>query len=860
MTTTASPAIAHPAIDGHPDLAPTPVTGLDAAEVARRRAAGLGNTPPPPTTRTYTQIIRENVFTFVNNILFALGIALVAVGRTMDALVSLAVISTNVLVGIIQEIRAKRTLDRIALLTRPTAAVIRGGESIQIAPEELVLGDLIALEAGDQVVLDGRLVTGAAGLDESQLTGESDIVRKRPGDEVFSGSFATTGSGRYVAEKVQNASFANQITAGARSFRRVITPLQGEINLVIRVVLGMVLYLEVLLVLRGFVQSAVLGDVVADATLLAGLVPNGLFVSIAVAYALGAIRIIRFGALVQQSNAIESLSHVDVLCLDKTGTLTANKLSVESVAGLGGAGEDEVIAAVASLAASASARNQTSGAIADRWPAAPRLLAAEGPFSSARKWSACAFAAGTPGESASSGASGEAAGSEPGGVGVPGIVAFGAATFLRPYLAQRPDGETESWEEIREQTARWTDRGLRVLLVATYQDAAALPDVGDDDAAATLPQGMRALGLVALTDELRDDAAATLRSFLDRGVAVKIISGDDPETVVALARQAGLGPEIPSLSGPELEAMDDARLVTAADDTVVFGRITPAQKERLVDALRAGGHYVAMIGDGVNDVLSLKKANLGIAMGSGSQATRGVADLVLMGDSFGAVAQAVGEGQRILNGMQDILKLFMTRIATVGLVIVSSLVVIAFPIELRNASALTVFTVGIPSAMLAVWAQPGRQVRDSLGRTLARFVVPAAVVSSLVGLAVFYGVFALSAPDPANLDAAGQSARTALTSFLVFAGLFLILFVEPPTPWFAVAEPITADRRPALLAIGLAVAYVVMLVVPPARGFFQLVVPGPEEALIVAVAVAAWVLLVHTFWERRLVDRFLGLA
>ena len=210
--------------------------------------------------------------------------------------------------------------------------------------------------------------------------------------------------------------------------------------------------------------------------------------------------------------------------------------------------------------------------------------------------------------------------------------------------------------------------------------------------------------------------------------------------------------------------------------------------------------------------------------------------------------------------MQDILKLFLTRIATVGLVVVSSLVVVAFPIELRNASALTVFTVGIPSALLAVWAQPGRRVRDSLGRTLARFVVPAAVVSSLVGLVVFYGVFALYAPDPAHLGAAGRGARTALTSFLVFAGLFLILFVEPPVPWFAVVEPMTDDRRPALLAIGLAVAYVLTLAVPPAREFFQLVVPGPREGLIVAVAVAAWVLLVRTFWERRLVDRFLGLA
>ena len=850
----ASQAIAQVEIPGHPDLAPTPPTGLDDAEVARRRAAGLGNTPPPPTTRTYAQIIRENVFTFINNILFALGLALVLVGRPMDALVSLMVISTNVVVGIVQEIRAKRTLDRIALLTRPTAAVVRNGEVAHTSPDELALGDLIALEAGDQVVLDGRLVIGAAGLDESQLTGESDVVRKRPGDEVFSGSYATTGSGRYVAEKVQNASFANLITAGARSFRRVITPLQGEVNLVIRVVLGIVLYLEVLLVLRGFAQDSVIGDVVADATLLAGLIPNGLFVSIAVAYALGAVRIIRFGALVQQANAIESLSHVDVLCLDKTGTLTANKLEVEAVVALDGATEDEVIAAAAALAASASARNQTSGAIANRWPAAPRPLAVEVPFSSARKWSACSFA-GEAVDVAGAADSGDATDAP-----LPGIVALGAPTFLHPYLATGPDGEVVGWEALRTRAAAWTDKGLRVLLVATHPDAAALRPFGDDDAYATLPPGMRAIGLVALADELRAEAASTLRAFIDAGVAVKIISGDDPETVVALARQAGLGPEIRSLAGPDLETMDDAALATVASETIVFGRITPAQKERLVDALRGGGHYVAMIGDGVNDVLSLKKANLGIAMGSGSQATRGVADLVLMEDSFAAVAQAVGEGQRILNGMQDILKLFLTRIATVGLVVVSSLVVGTFPIELRNASALTVFTVGIPSALLAVWAQPGRRVRDSLGRTLARFVVPAAVVSSLVGLAVFYGVFALSALDRSALDPIGQNARTALTSFLVFAGLLLILFVEPPVRWFAVVEPLTGDRRPALLAIGLAVGYVATLVVPPARGFFQLIVPAPRDALIVAVAVAAWLLLVRTFWARRLVDRFLGLA
>jgi len=300
-----------------------------------------------------------------------------------------------------------------------------------------------------------------------------------------------------------------------------------------------------------------------------------------------------------------------------------------------------------------------------------------------------------------------------------------------------------------------------------------------------------------------------------------------------------------------------------AAETTVFGRITPSQKERLVDALRARGHYVAMIGDGVNDVLSLKKANLAIAMGSGTQATRGVADLVLMQDSFAAVAQAVGEGQRILNGMQDILKLFLTRIATVGLVIVSSLVVVTFPIELRNASALTVFTVGVPSALLAFWAQPGRRLRAPLTRTLAVFVAPAAIVSSLAGLFVLYGSLYLAGSSDlraGDFNVALDNARTALTAFLVYAGLLLILFVEPPIPWFAAAEPVTQDRRPAWLAVALGIGFLLTMQFGFARTFFSFGVPHPRDAVLVVVAVFAWTVLVREFWRRRLVERFLGIA
>jgi cation-transporting P-type ATPase E len=830
------------ALIAHPELPATPHDGLTDVEVSRRRAAGLGNTVGPATSRTYSRIVVENLFTFINNILILLAVGLVVVGRPTDAAVSIAVIATNVVVGIVQEIRAKRTLDRIALLTRPTASVVRGGATAAVAMEALVVGDLVELKAGDQVVLDGRLASGSVGMDESLLTGESDVVRKKPGDEVFSGSFATTGQARYVAEKVQGASLANQITAGARTFRRVLTPLQEEINFVIRVVLGIVVYLEILLLIRAVLRGSSIGGIVADATLVAGLVPNGLFVSIAVAYAVAAVRILRFGALVQQANAIESLSHVDVLCLDKTGTLTANRLAIEAVAGLTGATEDEVIAAAAALASSATAPNRTSEAIATRWPQPRRPLSAEAPFSSARKWSAVAFAA-----------TGEAGRAAPAG-----IVALGAAPFLRDFLDRDAGAGPVAWSDIEATAAGWTARGLRVLLVCTHPDATAL-HVPEDDTDATLPTGMRALGLVAMRDELRADAAETLARFVDAGVTVKIISGDDPETVVSLARQAGLSCDLPWISGTSLDELDEDALGRIANETTIFGRITPTQKEHLVEVLRRRGHYVAMIGDGVNDVLSLKKANLAIAMGSGSQASRGVADLVLMQDGFGAVAQAVEEGQRIVNGMQDILKLFLTRVATVGLVVVSSLVVGAFPIDLRNASALTIFTVGVPSALLAVWAAPGRRHDDSLGRTLATFVAPAAMVSSLIGLVVFYGSLVMAnAQGVLDLEASSAEARSAFTSFLVFVGLLLILYVEPPTKWFAVAEPQTRDRRPALLALALGVGYVATLLIPPAREFFSLAVPAPREAVLVLSAVILWTLSIRAFWRLHLVERFMG--
>jgi cation-transporting ATPase E len=827
-------------------VAGTPATGLTEAEATARRAAGRGNTAPPATGRTYAQIVRENVFTFINDVIFVLGMLLVVVGRPLDALVSLGVIGVNIAVSVVQEVRAKRTLDRIALLTRPMAALVRDGAERSVGPEELVVGDLVRVGAGDQVVLDGRLTVGRLEADESQLTGESDLIPKRPGDAVFSGSFVVNGGGSFVVTAVGADSLANRITAGARTFRRVLTPLQSEINLVIRIALAVVVYLEIVLVLNNVLKLVAAGRTVGEAALLVGLVPNGLFVSIAIAYALGAVRIIRFGALVQQANAIESLSNVDVLCLDKTGTLTANKLSVEEVVALGGS-EDDLRALLGDVVASAAVRNKTAEAIAAACPGTARPLARDVPFSSARKWSAVAFAPdAAPGRT--------------------GVVAMGAAEFLRPVLGRGMEDDA-AWADLRARMEPLTSRGLRVLVVAAHADPGGL--AGDDDAP-TLPAGMHALGLVVLADELRPDAAATLARFAAAGVTPKVISGDDPETVVALAVQAGLGPDLRSVAGPALDAMDDEQLAGVAIETTVFGRITPAQKERLVDALRSRGRYVAMIGDGVNDVLSLKKANLGIAMQSGSQAARAVADIVLTNDSFASLAPAVEEGQRIRNGMQSILRLFLSRIMTVGLLVVTSMVIGIFPIELRNGSVLVLFTVGIPTALIAVWAQPGARHRDSLARTLARFVVPAAVLSSLAGLAVLFGVIVLrlggieaitgvEAEDKAALDAAITIAQSALTSFLVFAGLALVVFVEPPVPWLAVVEPQSPDWRPTILAGGLVAIYLLMLSSHAGRTVFALHALGIPELGFVFVVLAGWAVALHAVWRYRVVERFLGI-
>ena len=829
MTATRPSAPETRALADPPDL-----RGLTEVEVEARHAAGQGNTAPLPTTRTYVEIITENVFTFVNNVLGALAIALVIVGRPLDALVSLGVIGTNVMVAIYQEIKAKRALDEIALLAAPTARVIREGQEREVKPELLVIGDLIRVTPGDQIVLDGELVAGEIELDESMLTGESDAVHRTPGDPVHSGTYCLSGSGRYVVNAVGEASLANRITAGARGFRRILTPLQKEINLVIRFVLAIVVYLQLLIILEATVATVSPAEAVGQATILAGLVPNGLFVSIAIAYALAAIRISRLGALIQQSNAVESLSHVDALCLDKTGTITAGDFVADET--FAADGDDAAFrTTVGGVVASMATRNRTAEAIATACPGEKRAVTAEVPFSSLRRWSGVVFGEGDR----------------------PGLYALGAYSSFEGSVQPAGDAERAAWDRCTETARRWASEGRRVLVLAWHGQPG--DRLGDRDP--ELPAGVKPLGLISLRDVLRPEASATLERFAKAGVRVRIISGDDPETVATLVRQAGVKVDRDVMSGAELEALEGAAFQEAVERGQIFGRVSPPLKERIVDELRDRGHYVAMVGDGVNDVLSLKKAHLAVAMGSGSQATRGVADLILLDDSFSALAAAVEEGNRIRNGMHGILRLFLTRISTMGLVIVSSLVIGYFPIELRNASAITLFTVGVPTVLLAAWAPPGRRLLEPLTRTLRRFVVPAAIMSSLVGLGVFYGTLILLAPGSGALTAPPETvsiARSALTTFLVMSGLLLVVFVAPPAKFFAVVEPVTPDQRPALLAVALALGFFVVIELPLGRTIFDLRQLPVEVIGLVAAWTIVWLLTVRVVWRRRLLDRFLA--
>ncbi|NCF69484.1 MAG: HAD-IC family P-type ATPase, partial [Chloroflexi bacterium] len=826
------------------------LTGLTNEEVLERRKEGLGNDVKLKTSRTYRSIVLTNVFYSVNVVLYVIGFGMLLVGDVRSAVTVVGLVIFNAVVGIVQEIRSKRKLDEIALLARAKVNVLRDSQEQEIDPGELVLGDILVVNTGDQIQVDGVLVgDGKLEVDESALTGESDLIPKSEGDEVLSGSFCITGKTLVQSTGVGEQSFANKLTKDAREFKSEPTPLQRDVNRLLRVLLLIVIFFSILMGLGLLLLDLPLDSWLQVMAVITGSISAGLLTLITLNYSWGAVRIGQKGGLVQQINAIESLSNVTVLCTDKTGTLTANKIRFNDVQAEG-IERQALEQLLGDFSASASALNKTSQAIMDKLPGVVHPFVDEVPFSSTRKWSALAF-------------------DDPGSEERPplkGCYVLGALEMLESYFSIN--------EGARATVEAWSAQGLRVLVFAGNREVTWLHD---ENEAPLLPE-LELLGVVSFSDELRPHLQETLSAFTDNGVRLKVISGDNPQTVAALARQAGLPGDLQAVSGTELAEMGPGEFAQTAQDATVFGRISPQQKEGLVQVLRDQEEYVAMIGDGVNDVLSLKKSNLGIAMESGSTATRAVAAMVLLGDSFEAMPDALVEGQRIVGSIQNILKLFMVTVFALLMLIVGiTMLRLGFPFTALQNTLLSFFARGAPPFILAISATAVAR-RSSLSQGILHFTLPASFTIFLFGLLIYIGAFFLiqdglaqltitpemvstlertAAVEPGSMTtqsfyelATLYTAQTALVTFFVLTGVMVMVFAEPPLPWFAGGAPYHGRNwLPLVAAVVLIAGYLVIMAVPGLRSFFQLVALPPLFWMAILAMTFIWAFVQRVVWR-----------
>ena len=750
--------------------------GLTEAEAVARAAAA----PPPArdrSSRSYASIVRANVFTVFNAILIVFGLLTLGFGEWQDALF-LGVVVANSAIGIVQEIRAKRALDALTALVAPTASVVRDGVARRVAVDGVFEGDLVVLEAGDQVVGDGTLVeTLELAVDEAIVTGESEPVGKRAGDAVRSGSFAVEGTGSYLVSAIGAASYAARITGEARTFRHPRSPLERAMTRLLLVLVGILVPLGTLLVLALWERQTPLEEAVPTAVAaVVTLVPEGLVLLASLTYAVAAIRMARRGALAQQLNAVESLASVDVVCIDKTGTLTEPALRVVGVIPAEGVERRVLEAAVGRFAAASPTANATIAAMRSFAPAGRENGRAAVPFSSARRWSALRF------------------GGQTDVLGAPEGFELGALRAVAEQLSAE---------------------GRRVLALVRADEPI--------DGSGRLPAAARPLGLVVIAEELRPNVRETIAFFREQGIELKVLSGDRPETVAAIARDAGLRVRA-AIDGSNLprDRSELARLVRTAD---VIGRIAPGDKRRVVEALRDSGRYVAMIGDGVNDVPALKAARLAIAQGSGTQMARAVADLILVRGDFSVVPALVVEGRRILRNLQRVTSLYVTKSAfAVFLILSIGLTSTAYPLLPRHLTLAASLTIGIPSFFLALGPSRGLYRQAGFLREVAKFTIPAGTAAGLAVVSTY--LFTLNVADLSVLEA-----RTVATTTLIAVGLYLLVALEA-----------SSRARSAVMSgmsLMLAGAYVLVLLTAGVRDFFALAPPGWELLASVVGAAAA---------------------
>ncbi|MYF23091.1 MAG: cation-translocating P-type ATPase, partial [Chloroflexi bacterium] len=780
---------------------PPNLSGLSCEEVAQRVLDGRVNQDTSK-QRGDVDVIVSNVFTYFNLVLFGLiGILLVlaVTERKTDHLQDAAfvgmVVLANVLVGTFQELRATRKLRQLVALTAPTATVVRGGEEAEVLATDVVEDDLVVLRSGDQVVADGPVVWAVAELDESILTGETSSVRRGPGDDLESGAFCVGGSCYYRAARVGDQSRAVRETRDARELTRTETPLQLRFKrildglIVATAILGLLILISFLITGREFDEAV--KATIATAT---SVVPEGLMLGFTVAFAVGALRVSRLGAIVQDNTAVEALNYLDTICLDKTGTITANRLQVDDVRWAPGG--SALVGWLGAFATSTSANNRTAQALdaAFALQSNGAESVAEEPFNSERRWSAARLR--VDGEDR--------------------VFVLGA-----PERLLRSEGDdSDVRDELLVEYERAAERGLRGVVFA---EAAAMPDAETD----TLPR-LRIVALITVADELRPEIANAFRMMKEFEIEPKIISGDNPATVAALIQQLGIRLDGGLISGTTLSRLKEDELADAVEENSVFGRIAPQQKEQIVAALQRNGHYVAMVGDGANDVRALRQADVGVAMESGASTAKGVASIVLRNDSFEALVQGTGIAQSVLGNASQLSKLFVTKSFYAFLIIfISNMMGLEFPFLPRHGSLTALFTLGVPAVFITLTKPPRAAGHDFLSSTM-RFAIPASLALAISAVAVHLLTEGI-------LGRPVEDARTLVSTTIGIVGLAYMVEVIG-------YQGATRDSlmRPALVTffgVALLGAFILTLYTPPLRNFFDFSPLSAAEWAIIAFAV-----------------------
>uniref|UniRef100_UPI00261AE77D HAD-IC family P-type ATPase n=1 Tax=Microbacterium sp. TaxID=51671 RepID=UPI00261AE77D len=788
------------------------ITGLAAAEVAERVAYGRTNAYQADSSRSIGSIIRANVFTIFNAIVGSCFAVLLLLGRWQDAIFGLSALA-NTIIGVWQEFRAKAALDRLALLNAPTARVLRDGVEAEIHPTAVVIDDILVLRAGDQIAADAEVIH-ARGLqvDESMLTGESDAVDKRPDDEALSGSIVVAGEGMARVIRVGADSYANRFAAEAKRFSLVSSELRSSINLVLRVVgwaigpMALLVLNAQMMVFGGWVAAWESGDWVQAAVntiaAVTAMIPLGLVLMTSIAFAVGAAKLAGRQVLVNELPAVEGLARVDVVCLDKTGTLTAGEIEFDAVHPVGDAaapGWDEALA----WYGADPAANATARCLRDPYPLdAPVAAGSAIPFSSARKWSAVSF---TDGPS--------------------GAWVLGAPEMVFPE-------ETGVGTDLGSLVADLAATGRRTLVLGHSPHP-----ISDEQAEAErIPDDLVPIVVLTFREQVRPDAAQTLSYFREQGVGIRVISGDNPRTVAAIAREVGV--DAPEGFDARQLPEDDEALADVLETYHVFGRVTPEQKKRMVTALQSRGHTVAMTGDGVNDALAIKTADIGIAMNSGAAATKAVARLVLLDGQFSHLPDVVAEGRQVIANIERVSMLFLTKTAYIFVLsIVFGILVLQFPFLPRQLSITDGLTIGIPAFFLALMPNRQRYIPGFLRRSLS-FAIPAGVVVG-AGLTLYtLGAQSLGVDE--------QQMRTGATILLAIVGIWILTVLSRPI-----------NRYKGLVIGAMFIGLVLIFSVPLATEFFQLTDPGEDAAYLLTVVIVATIggIEIVRFIHRRFVAR-----